>query len=240
MERGAGNQAEEADDDAEISYGVETDFNSAYIWHGIVLSNAPVLQPSAWIAKSGFMFAASDNLPVAGQSQTLHVRSTDAVLSYVREWKKLRVEPFIEGYLNRSPNGAAGQDPRTAEASVKLSYPIGPLRACVTNTFDVAAWRGAYFGEACLEYQRPLARKTVLNIAARSGWASAKFNDVYAGVDKAAFNFVGIDGSLTFRPNSYLYLKPHFEFTNTVDAQLRQSMPWPTMLSGGLAVGVEF
>src|SRR6266404_4893354 len=35
-----------------ISYGVEGDFNSAYVWRGIVLNNRPVVQPSVWISVS--------------------------------------------------------------------------------------------------------------------------------------------------------------------------------------------
>src|SRR5436309_876912 len=35
-----------------INFGIDTDFNSRYVWRGIALSDRPVMQPSLWI--SGF------------------------------------------------------------------------------------------------------------------------------------------------------------------------------------------
>ena len=81
------------------------------------------------------------------------------------------------------------------ESSLKLSYPAGPLRIFTTHAFDVLAYRGAYFGEAGLEYARQVTKNTEFRISGRSGWASAKFNDVYIGVNKSAFNLVGVEGA---------------------------------------------
>jgi len=36
-----------------LSYGAETEFNSNYVWRGMVLDDRPVAQPSAWIELSG-------------------------------------------------------------------------------------------------------------------------------------------------------------------------------------------
>src|SRR2546427_5785026 len=41
-----------------FTYGAETDFNSSYVWRGLLLDDRPVAQPSAWISAFGFTFTA--------------------------------------------------------------------------------------------------------------------------------------------------------------------------------------
>src|SRR5437867_4356277 len=70
-----------------ITYGAETDFNSGYVWRGIALSNKPVIQPSAWISRSGFTFTAWSNFAPANRSESeiVHLHVTDLILTYSRD-----------------------------------------------------------------------------------------------------------------------------------------------------------
>ncbi len=221
-----------------MSYGLEADFSSGYVWRGIAFSNIPMLQPSVWVERSGLTFTVWRNFVLGREPTVAHLRVTDLNLTYSRHWKRLTIEPAMDAYLNQPPTGV--HDPNTMDASLKLSHPAGPLSVFTTHSFDVLAYRGAYFGETGMSYDRQVNKKLGFDLSLRSGWASSRFNDVYIGLDKPAFNYVGAAGSLTYYLKPKLYIQPHIEFTDTVDRRLRPLLPWPTFVNFGLAMGAEF
>jgi outer membrane scaffolding protein for murein synthesis (MipA/OmpV family) len=123
------------------------------------------------------------------------------------------------------------------EGSLKLSYPAGPLRIFTTHSFDVLAYRGSYFGEAGVEYEKQVAKSIEFATSIRSGWASAKFNDVYIGVNKSAFNYVGVEGSFTYYLGQRMYFRPHVEFSSITDRMLRGQLAPANIVNFGLAFG---
>ncbi len=224
--------------DREFAYGAETDFNSVYVWRGLVLNNRPVIQPSAWISLPRFTLSAWSNLALANPSDSGRVQTTYLALTHGRDWNRLRIEPAIEAYLNGRSEDAGAR--HTIEGSLKLSCQAGPLRIFTMHAFDVLAYRGSYFGEAGIGYEGRVTKKAAFAVSIRSGWASSKFNEVYIGLARPAFNFAGAEGSLTYYPNSRLYIRPHFEFSHITDRRLREYLWWPTITNFGLAVGFEF
>jgi len=115
-------------------------------------------------------------------------------------------------------------DPHTGEVSVKLSYPVGRLTTFTSHTFDFVAYRGAYFGDVGLSYERKLGRSALLMSSVNLGWASSKFNEVYIGVPNRAFNLAGAELSLTYHPTEKIYLRPHVEFSHILDGRLRRGL----------------
>ena len=220
---------------SQVTYGFETDFNSRYVFRGFVYSQGPVKQSTAWFAVSGFSFYAWGNFILSPEPQQGEFSEIDFGVSYKREWKKLIVEPAFDYYTYRTP--APAKDPPTGEASLKLTYPIGPARVFTKQTFDIGRYRGAYFAEAGLAYEYPMSRKTTALTTVSFGWASAKFNETYVGVPKRAFNLVGAEVSVTYAPNHRFYLRPHFEFTRVADSQQRRRLDSPTIGNFGLALG---
>jgi hypothetical protein len=79
-----------------------------------------------------------------------------------------------------------------------------------------------------------------LEIALRTGLASAKFNEVNVGVSKRAVNFVGVDASLTYYVTPRFYVRPHLELSNIVDEEIQAEVSDPNPVTCGLALGVEF
>jgi len=157
------------------------------------------------------------------------------ILTYDRDWKKLKIEAALDAYFGRQSSDIESRN--TMEGSLGLSYPAGPLSLFTTHAFDVLAYRGSYFGEAGLEYERQVTKDTEFTISGRSGWASAKFNDVYIGVDKSAFNFVGVEGSLTHHLGRRMYLQPHIEFSSITDGMLRGQLAPANVVTFGIAFG---
>ncbi len=220
-----------------VTYGFETDFNSRYVWRGIAQSEGPVKQTTAWVSISGFTFYAWGNMVLGREPHRGDFNQGEFSVSYIREWKKLVIEPAFVYYLSRPPENV--DDPPTGEVSVKLSYPAGLIRVFTDQNFDLIRYRGAYFGEAGLSYEGRLNRKTTVASEFKLGWASAKFNETNIGVRKRAFNLIGAEVSLTYAPNRCFYLRPHFEWTRISDGQLRRHLTSPTIGNFGLAIGIN-
>jgi MltA-interacting protein MipA. len=234
-EAGPETPAQLTDKESTFTYGAEMDFNSRYVWRGLLLDDGPVGQPSAWVSAFGFTLTAWSNVAMTNTSGGSGLLSGGLTMAYNRDWEKLKIEAAIEAYTGQQAPDIEAQN--TMESSLKLSYPAGPLRIFTTHAFDVLAYRGSYFGEAGLEYAKQITKSTEFTISVRSGWASAKFNDVYIGVNKSAFNFVGVEGSLTYYLGRRMYFRPHVEFSSITDRILREQLAPANIVSFGLAFG---
>jgi hypothetical protein len=221
-----------------FAWGVENDFRSSHVWRGLVISDQPVLQPEAWISVSRFTFTAWSNLTLRDTTERTRPRIMELSLEYEHDWRKLRIEPTLEADFYRDPLNV--ESSKWVESSLRVSYPAGPLRVFTAHSFEVSDYRGAYFGEAGIDYERRLPKNTELEITPSIGWSSAKFNNANIGVAKAAFNLVAVESSLTYYVNKNLYLRPELGFSRIMDAQLRAAVLHPTFLTFGLAIGFGF
>jgi hypothetical protein len=234
MDKQSNSQASEPR--ATFTYGAETDFNSNYVWRGLLL-DGPVEQPSAWVSAFGFTFTAWSNISLTSAYGGAGLNAGGLTLAYERDFEKFKIEAAIDAYMGRQSSDIESQN--TMEGSLALSYPVGPLRIFTTHAFDVLAYRGSYFGEAGLEYERRVTESTEFTISVRTGWASSKFNDVYIGVDKSAFNFVGAEVSGAYYLGSRMYLRPHIEFSSITDQRLRRQLAPANIITFGLAFGLR-
>jgi len=226
-----------------VNYSFETDFNSRYIWRGIAASEGPVEQSTARVTINGLSVYVWGNRDIDRGLRRGEFNEIDFGVSYAREWKKLSVEPAFDYYLYCSPSRA--EVPPTGEASLKLSYSVGRIRVFTKHSFDVSSYRGAYFGEAGLAYERRLGetgmkRKMIVASAVTLGWASAKFNEANVGASKRALNVAGAKVSLTWTQMRRFYLRPHFEFSHIADRRLRGRLTSPTIGNFGFALGINF
>lgn len=228
---------QEPPEQTKFGWGVENEFRSSHVWRGLVISDQPVLQPEAWISVRGFTFTAWSNLTLRDTGERTRPQIRELSLGYEHDWKKLRIEPTLEADFYRDPLNV--ESSQWVESSLRVSYPAGPLRVFTAHSFEVTHHRGAYFGEAGIDYERRLPKKAWLEIIARTGWASAKFNDANIGVAKAAFNLIGAESSLTYHVKKNLYLRLELGFSRIMDPQLRAAVLHPTFLTFGLAIGVD-
>src|SRR5262245_38189747 len=58
VETGAETPAQLTEKQSAMTYGAEMDFNSNYVWRGLLLDDGRVVQPSAWISAFGFTLTA--------------------------------------------------------------------------------------------------------------------------------------------------------------------------------------
>lgn len=223
---------------AKITYGAESEFSSAYVWRGLVVSDRPIDTNAGWISVAGLTFIAADTLALSNTTEGTRPRVTDLILTYERGWKKFKIEPTFDTYWYRDPLSIPAS--RSMEGSLRVSYPLGPTRLFTTHSVDVLTHKGAYFGEAGVEYEHHFSKKSELAVTLDTGWASSSFNHAYIGVNKPAFNLADLECSFTRYIKPHLYLRPRFEFSSIVDHQLRASLSHPDFFTFGLAIGVEF
>lgn len=223
-----------SDDGSGAGYGIETDFNSRYVFRGIAYSLGPVNQSSASITLSGLTLYAWGNVLLAPDTQQETVSELDFGASYARSWSTLTVEGGLDGYVYRYRPDALHPTPSTAEAFVRLSRAVGPTRVFTKQIVDVLGYRGAYYGEAGISVEQAMPRRTTLAAAVGLGWGSAAFNRAYVGIQCSALNLLTIEASLAHASTEQLTLKPHVEVSYVCDPRLRQRLASGLLVSVGL------
>ncbi|HEX5034110.1 MAG TPA: hypothetical protein VFW62_06485 [bacterium] len=218
-----------------VSWGLEADFVSQYVWRGIALSEGPVLQPSAWLSCQGAIVSVWGNFVLNDEPNQGQLNEIDFTLGYGYRYKDLFVGSLFLFYLYPHQDVAA-----TGEGSVILGYQRGPFTVFTIHLFDMIAAPGAYFGVAGGAFEWELHEKLSIKTSAGIGWANAAFNETNFEVSKFAANvFVG-NLEFTWSVKGPLYLRPHMKVSVLLDESLRNSVDEATLINGGLAVGVEF
>lgn len=230
------NPNDSREEDSVATYGSVVDFNSRYVWRGIALSEGAVMQPSVSVSAFDFNFSVWSNFVLNNEVNQGKFNEVDLILSYSREWKKIIIEPTVQFYLY--PNQE--DSPTTGEISLKVSYPVGPIHVFTSHAFDIVKYGGSYFGDAGVSYEYEFHSELSMKTSLSLGWASSKFNDVYLGLPKSAFNVASGDLSLTYYLKKFLYICPHVGFSVLIDGELRHQVENPTIANLGLAVGIEF
>lgn len=219
-----------------FTYGGELDFNSRYVWRGIALSEGTVMQPSIWVSAFDLTFEVWSNFVINDEPNQGEFNEINLIFYYDLEWNKITIEPSLIIYLYPNQEDA----PATTEGSLKFSYPIGPISIFTSHIFDIVEYGGSYFGEAGLSYEHEFKPELSLEASLSLGWASSEFNNVNIGFSKSALNVAGGGLSLSYYLKESLYIRPHLELSAIVDKDLRSELDDPTIVTGGLAIGMEF
>lgn len=215
---------------AGVTGGMETDANSRYVWRSIDQGYGPVLQPSVWGSLSNLTLSLWGNVAATGLTEL------DPALSYSAEWRGFSFEPSFACYLYPAEPDPFG----TAELSLNVARPLGPLEVFTDHSLDVVGYPGAYYGDIGLSFERELTSSLSGGASASIGWASAQFNEECLGVRRGALNCTEAEASLTWSTFWLLYLRPHVAASSLLDAELRAATERPWNVTAGLAVGREF
>jgi len=231
--------SEEAEEEeySNITYGAEIDFASQYIWRGIELSDGVVLEPAAWIQAYGLYFEVWGNFVLNDEADQGEFNEIDLISYYELAWNNFTLEPGFEAFLYHDAD-----EPSTLELTIGFSYFIIDQFSIFTkHYFDVAEYEGSYFGTAGVGFERELeSLPFYLDSSLKLGWGNSDFNEVNIEVSESALNVIIADLSVYYYPLEYLYLRPHIQFSALLDDDLRDAVDNPTIVSGGIAVGVEF
>ncbi|MBP7775616.1 MAG: hypothetical protein KA371_00630 [Acidobacteria bacterium] len=228
-----------ADVEPTVELGVDLAFNSRYLFRGMVYSDGPVTQVTAWASTDKLYLYTWSNLalPAAAGAQPLDEIDVGAAYRFKRG--AVTVVPAVDLYLYRlsREERAEGSASHTAEASATVAYAAGGAAVFLRHVVDTDSYAGAYFGTLGVRYDRALTSKTGLGAAVSVGWASARYHRAYLERAKPGVSLVAARASATRQLGGGLYLTSHVELTTVPDARLRAYVARPTVIASGLTIG---
>jgi hypothetical protein len=229
------------------TYGVESDFNSKYIWRSLAFSEAAVWQPSAFVGYAGLTFEVWNNFVLGKEPNRHQFNEIDYRLSYKYEIGDFTIAPAFTVYSY--PNQDKVLSPRTGEAEFQIAYAMGDFTLETTHFFDVKANTGGYVGEVGLQFEKAAGEGLTVAAAARLLFANAKFNSYYvqAGLS-GGINSLVLEAGVTYTFGGGFYVRPHLEFNTVLDSSLRAaigvssrvSLRKPDLFNFGFAFGYSF
>jgi hypothetical protein len=218
------------------AFGMELDYNSLYVWRGLAYSRGMVMQPSAILTVNDITVTSWSNCELIPEFGERHFNETDLTIAYSKEWRKISFEPSVQAFLY--PRNIP--TPNTAEAVLKIRYPLRSVGVFMRHSFDVIAYRGSYFGETGIDWQMKFGRRLELSASAGTGWGGARFNDAYLGLARSALNLVSLDIGLSWQVAKNLSLRPHANVSSLLDSSLRKSVSEPDLRGVGLTMHADF
>jgi len=158
-------------------------------------------------------------------------------LEHEQTWGKVTVAPALRMYFYH--DAVSAERDRSLEGWLDLSYDVGPFSLFTRHSLDVLTYKGAYFVDAGIESDTRVSPPLEIGGSLAAGWASAQFNDDYAGIAKAALDRVRAATWLNVY-RGRLYTGAHLEFNTIVDPAVRAAVTRPTYLLVTLSMGGEF
>ncbi len=219
------------------TYGVEIAFRSGHADRGFIINDRPVVQPVMWFSGSGTEFSAWSSFAVAQTTDGGRPQIVELELTHEQTWGKVTVGPAVRMYFYHDALNADRD--RSLEGWLNLSYDVGPFSLFTRHSLDVLTYKGAYFVDAGIESEHHVSPPLEIGGSLGAGWASARFNDDYAGLAKRALDRVRAATWLTVHVQQF-YVGPHFEFSTIVDPAIRAAVTRPTYFLVRLSMGGEF
>jgi hypothetical protein len=218
-----------------LSWGFESDYNPRYVWRGLAWTEGPVSQTSLWTTLGGTTFSVWAN-SCLDSVDGRNTNEIDYSASWEGSWRGVNIEPSLQVWTYPHQTDS----PTTVDADVRFTHSLGALSVFTTHSLDVHEYKGAYFGELGLGYEREIGENADLESSISLGWASSKFNEVYIGPARSALNLVSFDASVTWRMRGGAYIRPHLSITRLLNRDLREAVDEPSLTNLGVAAGIEF
>ena len=219
-----------------VTSGFESDLASRYIWRGLAFSSGAVTQNSIRFTKWGLTCSMWSSYDFGSKAVNPRLNEFDLGLLYESSFHNFDIQGSMQSYFY--PNQP--EAPSTGEFSLNLSYCFPLLQPFTTQTFDVKAYRGAYFGELGLQASHHFVERLSADLTVEMGWGSAKFNHAYIGEVGSALDLASCQANLTWSIFKSLYLRPHFCVTTLINQDIRARVDKATLYQFGAAFGGEF
>ena len=124
-------QEEEKSGSKGWTYGVESDFNSKYIWRSLAFSEGAVWQPNAFVGYAGLTFEVWSNFVLGKEPNRHQFNEIDYRLSYNYAIGDFTIAPAFTLYAY--PNQDKVLSPTTAEAEKTMASPTTTSNMMVMN-----------------------------------------------------------------------------------------------------------
>jgi hypothetical protein len=220
-----------------LSYTFESDVFSRYIWRGLAFSNGAVLQNYLSVTSGQYTFTLWNNLGLEDKPPLRNgFNEFDLIFTNVQEFKNFSLESSVLFYYFPFKHYLD-----TAEFSLKLTFPVGPVNLFASHIMDFITYDGAHYWEFGVSADREFSPTTSLSANAGLGVGSSRFNQANFGVNTYTLNALFANLSVTYNMKGY-YIRPHIGVTSILDSGLKNALTTQkaTVFTAGVAVGTSF
>ncbi len=219
-----------------LTYGLESDLTSRYMWRGLACSPDAVSQNSFWLGSHGLTASLWSNYDFQAVEGSPSLNELDFGLAYELTVGRVSFEPAIQAYYY--PDQA--ELPWTSEVSVTMSTSVGSFQPFMTHSVDIKEYSGAYFGELGIEYGRSLWSAGEFHALAEVGYGSSKFNEAYLGLAESAFQLYQFEADLTVSLSEKWYMRPHIGYSWIASDTFAELVEDRSHVQFGIAIGGDF
>lgn len=219
-----------------VSFGMECNGSSRYIWRGMACSDDAVVQASGWLSTGDLTFSVWANYDVTRSIGDNHLNEIDYTIEYARSVGSFALTAGSSFYSYRGQVDVAS----TSELYAELSWEAAIIRPFTRHSVDIDEYSGGYFGDAGVRVSILSREQVNVELETSVGWASAKFNESYFGESSAAIDVATLSLSCSYLVTELVSLTPRIEISELLDRTLRTTVDKPLLVNLGLTVGVEF
>lgn len=229
-----------------VTWGIEFDSLSRYLWRGIPYSyQGRVLWSSAWLSTRGLTVTLFTNYD---HRWTPNVNEADVSASYEHSIGKVKLTGSYNWYsYYYDPNSI---NYRTSELIGRVGLAAGPGEIFTTHAFDIQHYRGSYYAEVGYKTERELAPKwTFTADGTVAFWPT--FSDKYFSdpvfydppIPSSTMGPLTVNAAVAYRLAEYLSVRPHVTFSRVLDKTTREAFDsyddeFEKVNSRGVIVGV--
>lgn len=224
------------DESTSLTYGVENDFVTRYIWHGLSCNHGIINQPSLWLNYSDFTISSWASFTHHEFDNNAIYNEIDFSLGYLKEFEIINIEAALT-YIY----GMHSDMPATMETYLKISYKIWEMEFFSDVTADVMEYSGSLSGEVGASKNFLETDDVSVTASLSIGWANKLFNESYIGTNKNVkpFNYTSLSAEATYYIYENFYIKPHLEYCYLLSPVLKQTSG-NGLENFGIGIGVEF
>lgn len=233
-------EAAEGDGIEMPTFGFDAAFNNKYLWRGLLLTDGPVLQPSATVAWYRFSFNIWGNLDLDdANNMSGEFNEVDYTIDYSTE---------VFGPLDGSVGFIVYDFPNTPFATTTEFY-VGlgldvPLSPSLTAYFDIDEVDGIYLnGSIGHSVELPEVIESVsasLDLGLNVGWGNDKHNTAYYGSNTSGFTDMGISASLPITIGEHVTVAPSLTYTTILNDDLRGAVANDDNVVYGVTISISF
>jgi hypothetical protein len=230
----------------DVTWGVEGDSLSRYLWRGIPYSyQGRVFWGTAWISTRGLTVTLFTNFDHRWRP---HWNEADVSASYERTVGKVKLTGAYNWYsYYYDPNT---KNYRTSELIGRVGLAAGPGEVYTTHAFDIQHYKGSYYAEVGYKTERELAPKWKFTAdGSIAFWPS--FSDKYFSdpvfydppIPSSTMGPLTVNAAVAYKLAEYLSVRPHVTFSRVLDETTRKTFDsyddeFEKVNSRGVIVGV--
>lgn len=225
-----------------LSYSVNSDFLSKYVYEGEASSRSWVWQPSATIEAYGLGFNAWGNFVLADIPDQGRFNEIDLTLYYNYNYKNLSVQPFFIACIYPTANKISLDYSASTDMkpSLHLAYTLGPIDIYTDVQLYVHPTPGAVIWDMGLGFQHKIVKDVAISTAAQISFGNAEYNNSQFQVKENKVQQFTYELSVSITPVKGFVIEPNINVAAFFSQVLRDAVAYPVLVWGGVDFTYNF